>query len=139
MRISDWSSDVCSSDLTAVLLSYFRNNVLHLFTASAWIACCFQHNRRMARRNLLEVGRTVYPFLQGELFLPWDQDSFPARVDPPIEVFIREGLLEQGSEQDGGILSRHAGPTDEVFRLRPVGARQRGGQVQSVAGGVARG
>src|SRR3546814_1600219 len=38
---------------TAVLLSYFRNNVLHLFTASAWIACCFQHNRRMARRNLL--------------------------------------------------------------------------------------
>src|SRR3546814_10901395 len=54
---------------TAVLLSYFRNNVLHLFTASAWIACCFQHNRRMARRNLLDVGRTVYPFLQGELFL----------------------------------------------------------------------
>ena len=27
----------------------FRNNVVHLFTASAWIACCFQHNRRMSR------------------------------------------------------------------------------------------
>ncbi|NLA67067.1 MAG: glycerol-3-phosphate 1-O-acyltransferase PlsB, partial [Gammaproteobacteria bacterium] len=34
---------------TAVLLSYFRNNVVHLFTASAWIACCFLHNRRMSR------------------------------------------------------------------------------------------
>lgn len=110
-----------SSAETAVLLSYFRNNVLHLFTASAWIACCFQHNRRMARRNLLEVGRTVYPFLQGELFLPWDQDSFAARVDATIEVFIREGLLEQVSDDDGGILARNAGQSDEVFRLRALG------------------
>src|SRR3546814_10094658 len=47
-----------SSAETAVLLSYFRNNVLHLFTASAWIACCFQHNRRLARRNRLAEGRS---------------------------------------------------------------------------------
>src|SRR3546814_788823 len=40
---------------TAVLLSYFRKNVLHLFIASALLACCFQHNRRMARRYLLDV------------------------------------------------------------------------------------
>src|SRR3546814_2538256 len=75
----------------------------------------------MARRNLLDVGRTVYPFLQGELFLPWDQDSFAARIDATIEVFIREGLLEQVSEDDGGILSRNAGQSDEVFRLRALG------------------
>src|SRR3546814_9173145 len=110
-----------SSAETAVLLSYFRTNVLHLLTASEWIACGFQHKKRMARRNLLEVGRTVYPFLQGELFLPWDQDSFAARVDATIEVFIREGLLEQVSEDDGGILSRNAGQSDEVFRLRALG------------------
>src|SRR5699024_11089365 len=36
---------------TAVLLSYFRNNVVHLFTASAWIACCFLNNRRMSHAN----------------------------------------------------------------------------------------
>jgi len=116
---------VSSAD-TSVLLSYFRNNVLHLFTASAWIACCFQHNRRMARRNLLDIGRTVYPFLQGELFLPWDQDSFAARIDATIEVFIREGLLQivdnSGvSDDDGGILARNAGQSDEVFRLRALG------------------
>ncbi|HVI59425.1 MAG TPA: glycerol-3-phosphate 1-O-acyltransferase PlsB [Luteimonas sp.] len=106
---------------TAVLLSYFRNNVLHLFTASAWIACCFQHNRRMARAILLATGRSVYPFLQGELFLPWDQDRFAARIDATIEVFVREGLLEQVSDDDGGILARNAGQSDEVFRLRALG------------------
>ncbi|MBJ6985167.1 glycerol-3-phosphate 1-O-acyltransferase PlsB [Luteimonas sp. MC1750] len=106
---------------TAVLLSYFRNNVVHLFTASAWIACCFLHNRRMARNTLLRIGRAMYPFLQGELFLPWDEDGFASRIDATIELFIREGLLEQVSGDDGGILARHPGQSDEVFRLRAIG------------------
>ncbi|WP_213436725.1 MULTISPECIES: glycerol-3-phosphate 1-O-acyltransferase PlsB [Lysobacteraceae] len=114
--------DVLSVDEdTAGLLSYFRNNVLHLFTASAWIAVCFLNNRRLARQHVLRLGRTVHPFLQAELFLPWDADEFAERIDRTIEVFIREGLLKQVSEDDGGILSRSAGQTDEVFRLRAIG------------------
>nr|WP_133000175.1 glycerol-3-phosphate 1-O-acyltransferase PlsB [Luteimonas arsenica] len=106
---------------TSVLLTYFRNNVVHLFTASAWIACCFLHNRRMSRDALLRLGRAMYPFLQGELFLPWDEDGFAARIDATIGLFIREGLLEQVGEDDGGIIARQAGQSDEVFRLRAIG------------------
>ncbi|MEO8367018.1 MAG: glycerol-3-phosphate 1-O-acyltransferase PlsB [Pseudoxanthomonas sp.] len=112
--------DVVSED-TAVLLSYYRNNVLHLFTAAAWIACCFQNNRRMVRQRVIKLGRTLYPFLQEELFLPWSEDEFAERIDHTIDVFVREGLLEQVNEDDGGILSRNAGQTDEVFRLRAIG------------------
>jgi glycerol-3-phosphate O-acyltransferase len=108
-------------DDSAVLLSYFRNNVLHLFTAAAWIAVCFQNNRRMGRAQLQRLGRTLYPFLQAELFLPWDEDGFAGRIDRTIAVFIREGLLEQVGEEEGGILQRNAGQTDEVFRLRAIG------------------
>ncbi|MFC7301758.1 glycerol-3-phosphate 1-O-acyltransferase PlsB [Cognatiluteimonas weifangensis] len=109
---------------TAVLLSYFRNNVLHLFTASGWIACCFQHNRRMPRQAVLQLGRTMYPFLKAELFLPWTEEEFAQRLDRTIEVFVREGLLQvvdSGGEDDGGILARNAGQSDEVFRLRAIG------------------
>jgi glycerol-3-phosphate O-acyltransferase len=114
--------DVLSvDDDTAVLLSYFRNNVVHLFTASAWIACCFQNNRRMSRAQLQRLGRSLYPFLQAELFLPWTEDVFAERIDRTIDVFIREGLLEQINDDDGGILARNAGQTDEVFRLRAIG------------------
>ena len=114
--------DVLSvDDDNAVLLSYFRNNVLHLFTASAWIACCFLHNRRMSRATLQRLGRNLYPFLQAELFLPWDEDGFAARIDRTIAVFVREGLLEEVSSDDGGILARNAGQSDEVFRLRALG------------------
>ena len=39
VRIAHPLGDVLHVDGdTAVLLSYFRNNVLHLFTASSWIA-----------------------------------------------------------------------------------------------------
>lgn len=112
--------DVVSED-TAVLMSYYRNNVLHLFTAAAWIACCFQNNRRMVRQRMIKLGRTLYPFLQEELFLPWNEDEFAERIDRTIDVFVQEGLLEQVNEDDGGILQRNAGQTDEVFRLRAIG------------------
>ncbi len=114
--------DVLSVDGdNAVLLSYFRNNVLHLFTASAWIAVCFLNNRRMGRAQLHRIGRSLYPFLQAELFLPWDEDGFAERIDRTIDVFIREGLLQQVGDDEGGILQRNAGQTDEVFRLRAIG------------------
>ena len=105
----------------AVLLSYFRNNVLHLFTASSWVACCFQNNRRMSRGGLLRLGRGLYPFLQAELFLPWSEDEFAARINQTIDVFVREGLLQHVAEDDGGMLTRSTGQTDEVFRLRAIG------------------
>ena len=110
----------------AVLLSYFRNNVLHLFTSASWIACCFQHNRKMAQDSVLRLGRSVYPFLQVELFLPWSEDEFVERLARTIDVFVREGLLtyvgdDHATEEDGRILARNAGQSDEVFRLRAIG------------------
>ena len=65
-------------DEQAVLLSYFRNNVLHLTAAGAWVACCFTNNRRMSRSSVLRLGGIIYPFIQGELFLPWDEQGFGA-------------------------------------------------------------
>ncbi|MGY0505725.1 glycerol-3-phosphate 1-O-acyltransferase PlsB [Luteimonas sp. e5] len=108
------------ADDKAVLLSYFRNNVLHLFTASAWIAVCFLHNRRMSRSLLMRLGENVYPFLQAELFLPWTPQQFAARIDATADLFVREGLLEKVDE-DGDLLARHSGQSDEVFRLRGIG------------------
>jgi glycerol-3-phosphate O-acyltransferase len=105
---------------TAVLQSYFRNNVLHLFSAAAWVALCFQNNRRLSRGGILRLGKTIYPFIQEELFLPWNEDEFAARLDAPMDLFVSEGLLHPVNDEEGGILSRGPGQTDEVFRLRAI-------------------
>ncbi|MGH8213163.1 MAG: glycerol-3-phosphate 1-O-acyltransferase PlsB [Rhodanobacteraceae bacterium] len=100
----------------AILLSYFRNNVLHLFAASAWVACCFANNRRIARASVLRLARLVHPFIQSELFLPWDENGFVQRVEQTADFLIARGLL--GTRGDGRILQRASGQEDDGFQLR---------------------
>lgn len=102
----------------AVLLSYFRNNVLHLMTPAAWVACCFLNNRRMSRAAVLRLGRIIYPFIQGELFLPWDSDGFCLQLQDTIDFFVRRGLLE--SNNDGRSLERSPGQEDGAFQLKVI-------------------
>jgi glycerol-3-phosphate O-acyltransferase len=99
----------------AVLLSYFRNNVLHLFAEGAWDACCFINNRRIARDTVKKLGRTVYPFIQSELFLPWDSDGFLTRIDALVDLLVTRGLLASG---EGRLLHLAAGREDDAYQLR---------------------
>jgi glycerol-3-phosphate O-acyltransferase len=102
----------------AVLLSYFRNNVLHLFATAAWVACCFLNNRRMARASILRLGRIIYPFIQAELFLSWSEDEFAAHLDAVVEFFVGRGLLAHVDE--GRILAREPGQSDSAYQLRTI-------------------
>ncbi|NCT66570.1 MAG: glycerol-3-phosphate 1-O-acyltransferase PlsB [Rhodanobacteraceae bacterium] len=116
-RVAHPLGDVLTVDeKPGVLLSYFRNNVVHLFAAAAWIACCFLNNRRMARASILRLGRLVYPFVQAELFLPWSEEEFGERVQATLEFFIAQGLLEP--DADGRIMERGPGQGNAAFRLR---------------------
>lgn len=102
----------------AVLLSYFRNNVLHLMASAAWIACCFLNNRRMSRDAILRLGGIIYPFIQAELFLPWDDDGFKRQLQATIDFLVRRGLLE--TNNDGRTLERSTGQEDSAFQLKVI-------------------
>ncbi len=118
-RIAHPLGDVLVSEgKNAILLSYFRNNVLHLVATPAWIACCFLNNRRMARATVLRLGRLVYPFIQSELFLPWNEAQFTERINATIEFLIARGVLD--SDSDGRIISRGPGQGDGAFQLRAI-------------------
>jgi glycerol-3-phosphate O-acyltransferase len=103
---------------TGVLLSYFRNNVLHLFATAAWVACCFLNNRRMTRASIARLGKIVYPFIQAELFLPWSDKGFTGQIDATIDFFVARGLLEPSG--DGRILRRGPGQSDGAYQLRLI-------------------
>ncbi len=101
-----------------VLLSYYRNNVVHLFSAASWVACCFQNNRRMSRVGVERLGRLLFPFIQSELFLPWTEAQFGERIQRVIDRFIERGLFT--FDESSGFLQRCQGQTDEVFQLRVI-------------------
>ena len=118
-RIAHPLGDVLAlSEDQGVLLSYYRNNVVHLFAAASWVACCFQNNRRMSRAGVVRLGRLLYPFIQGELFLPWTEEQFGERIQKVIERFIQRGLFS--FDESSGFLQRSPGQTDEVFQLRVI-------------------
>jgi glycerol-3-phosphate O-acyltransferase len=99
-----------------VLLSYYRNNVMHVYSAVSWVACCLLNTRRLSRAGLGRLGRMVYPFLQTELFLPWSADEFVQRIDAAADFLGRRGLIN--IDADGGWISRPADGGDAFFGLR---------------------
>jgi glycerol-3-phosphate O-acyltransferase len=84
----------------AVLMTYFRNNVLHLMTLPALVACCFVNARTLARQRIGGLIAQVYPFLRAELFLPWSGEELAEAVERQLEGMVELGLLDRGPDRD---------------------------------------
>lgn len=81
-----------------VLLTYFRNNIVHLFIMPSLIASLVQHNGRISREEIGSVVQTLYPFLQAELFLKWNSNMLEDLIDQQLEALIAaELVLDDGS------------------------------------------
>ena len=102
----------------AALVSYFRNNVAHLFTLPSLIACCFFDSVTMEEARIQALLERVYPYVQGELFIRWDMDDLPAAVRRILEVMVDRGLLIR--DPDTGVLRRAPVTTGEAVRLSVI-------------------
>jgi len=103
----------------AVLLTYFRNNISHLIAVPSLLAACFLNSRRVERSRLYRIASAVYPFLQNELFLPWEEAGFLTALDETIEWLQRRGLLLQMESVE--YLERVEGGTAEALQLELLG------------------
>ena len=87
----------------AVLLTYFRNNVLHLFAIPSLIACFSLHNFAVDPSRILKFIEMVYPFLKSELFLHWDRGRLESIVSQRIESMVELGLLVITEQPDARV------------------------------------
>ncbi|HEY5264594.1 MAG TPA: glycerol-3-phosphate 1-O-acyltransferase PlsB [Steroidobacteraceae bacterium] len=79
---------------SAVLATYYRNNILHLFAMPSLLACCFISNAHMRSADIHRLVGRVYPYICAELFLRWDEAQVAAVVDLLLETFERCELLQ---------------------------------------------
>lgn len=75
------------------LLSYFRNNILHVFILLSFIAALIARNGRIKRSRLDEIVTQMYPFLQSELFLYYPAHGLMAVLDQKIDNLIAHDLI----------------------------------------------
>lgn len=83
----------------AVLMTYYRNNVLHLVALPALIACLFLNNSRMTRDQIRRLVVALYPYLQGELFMHWSEEQLPGVISDWIDGLIDQNLLREENQQ----------------------------------------
>ncbi|HEY0943160.1 MAG TPA: glycerol-3-phosphate 1-O-acyltransferase PlsB [Steroidobacter sp.] len=78
----------------SVLMTYFRNNVLHLMAMPSLIACCFLNNRTMRTEDIQRLMWRIYPYVRDELFLRWTEDEIAAVTLETLDDLANHGLLE---------------------------------------------
>jgi len=82
------------SEENSVLMTYFRNNVLHLLAMPSIIACCFLNNRTLRTEDIQRLAWRIYPYLRDELFLRWSEAELPSVVNQILQDLANHGLLE---------------------------------------------
>lgn len=77
----------------APAMTYYRNNVLHLFALPSLIACCFIANARLGTEDIQRLAWRIYPYIGNELFLPWSEAQLAEVVVQTLQAMAALGLL----------------------------------------------
>lgn len=99
----------------AVLMTYSRNNILHLLALPSMIACCFVDNRRMAQSEVSRLCKLAFPFVEAELFVSLSDEAFSRQISRMVEQLVDHGLLSR--KDDSGVLRRPPSKTFAAVQL----------------------
>ncbi|VEC01571.1 Glycerol-3-phosphate acyltransferase [Cedecea lapagei] len=77
----------------AVLMTYYRNNIMHMLVLPSLMAAIITQHRQISRAELLRQIEVVYPMLKAELFLRWEKTELGREIDALIAEMERQGLV----------------------------------------------
>jgi len=80
-------------DENAILMTYYRNNVMHLFALPALLCSLFNNNGKLRKKEAITIASRVYPYLCAELFLPDPKEGFEQLIGQWLDVLHDQNLL----------------------------------------------
>jgi len=103
----------------AIPLSFFRNNILHIYSLPGCVASCFVNQAEVPLEDVQRIVKLLYPYLKNELFLHWLESDIDEEVSSIVSEFVAIGLLRW---RDGNrSLKRPSTGSRESFLLRSLG------------------
>ena len=99
-RVKHSLGDLISTDpISALQMTYVRNNSLHLFILPGLISALFRNARRISLSQLHRLIYLMYPFFRTEYFLRWQTDAqLDEAVDNIINVMCEAGLVQRDGD-----------------------------------------
>ncbi len=107
------------AERTAVLMTYFRNNILHLLAVPSSVACCFIQGQQLEHAELQRLIRLIYPFMKKELNLKWDFEDIDDVTSDAIDALIDMNILTTGRRKK--MLVRPPAGSEKAFQLLMLG------------------
>ena len=83
----------------AVLMTYYRNNILHMLVLPSLIAAMITQHRHITREELLRQVEVLYPMLKAELFLRWEKDALGALIDALVDELLQQQLVMENGDK----------------------------------------
>jgi glycerol-3-phosphate O-acyltransferase len=77
----------------AAAMTYYRNNILHVFALPSLLACCFLSKEQVRSADLQRLAWRIYPYISAELFLRWDESELEGVVLANLRAMRKAGLL----------------------------------------------
>ena len=115
-RTTQSFGDILSASApVAVLLTYYRNNTIHVYALPSMIARWIKDSGSTTTKALLEACDGLYPYLKSEFFLPFKQEKLESIIEQILEIFSSIGVIEiSRSELDTRLISAPA-PTSDGY------------------------
>jgi len=107
------------TEATAVLMTYFRNNILHLLAVPASVGCCFIQGRQLDHTELQRLVRLIYPFMKRELSMKWAIDDIDDVTSEAIQALQDMELLSASANRQA--LVRPPAGSEKAFQLLMLG------------------
>ncbi|MBI2383967.1 MAG: glycerol-3-phosphate 1-O-acyltransferase PlsB [Gammaproteobacteria bacterium] len=113
-----WGEVLAADADTAVKMTWYRNNIQHLFALPSLIANFYRTRYRLSEDAVVGGCRALYPFLHTEFFLRWEPEECDRLTRQWIEAMVARKLL---ARTDGGMLQRPEVETPEFAVLAMLG------------------
>lgn len=100
LRVRQPFGDIITAppDVT-ILLTYYRNNTAHVFALPSLIARIVRTCDSVTVDRIVDICRTLYPYLKAEFFLRWEESEVPDHCRSIIELLVGLELLQVVNDQ----------------------------------------
>lgn len=83
---------------SAVLMTYYRNNIQHLFVLPSLVASIVLHHESVSKDLIMKTVSHIYPFLKAELFLHFEESEVRHQVELILTEFARQQIIKYESD-----------------------------------------